>query len=58
MKTRDIPKTKPCEKCGAHWWDLGRMEYVNGAWVKFMVCTKCGNKVSYKTIGEDEFKED
>ena len=47
MKMRDIPRTKPCEKCGTNWWDIGHMEYISGKWVKFMVCTKCGNKVSY-----------
>lgn len=56
MKMRDIPKTKPCEKCGADWWDVGHMEYVNGKWTKFMVCTNCGNEVSYETT--DDVREE
>ena len=54
MKMKDIPKTKPCKKCGTNWWDIGHMECINGKWVKFMICTKCGNKVSYSSIDKED----
>ena len=49
---KNIPEVKPCEKCGTNWWDIGCIEYINGKWVKFMICTKCGNKVYYENCDD------
>lgn len=57
MKVRDISGIKSCEKCGTDWWDMGHMEYINGKWIKFMICTKCGNKVSYVETDDERMSE-